>query len=237
MAYGIPATFSDLFQTRDGGMHWTYLHLDAITTMLGFGGNSRGYGYDAALDQNAFAGIYSDFRYFPFVTTNGGKSWVHRSTPVPQYFGKAYLSVGSAGFSGPGSVAVPVSGWVGQTPAHPRRTFCATFHTKDGGSHWWYVLAPAYACSDGELSSFYLTASVGWTADENIGDAHQGGLYRTTDGGYHWKFMGTMPQGLWYYGVPTFVTSTVGFSASRAGVYVTRNGGASWGIVSPKLLS
>lgn len=69
-----PPSIEELLRTADGGMHWMHLHnASEPSNILGFMGPHRGYGYSGAADQTEFGEYYSDFRYFPLVTSNGGE--------------------------------------------------------------------------------------------------------------------------------------------------------------------
>lgn len=236
---GFPVLYS-MFRTDDGGADWAQVTM--IQNILGFTTNKIGYGYNASGGFNTGASFadYSDFNNFPYFTRDGGKSWIHGQVAVPPGFRSAwlwvgnldhtsglYLPTGTAGFSGSDSAAVPLSGAVGLF-AHPTRTFCATYHTSDGGTRWWYVMSKQVCAAE------YLNASVGWGVPR---DGSQGSLYRTTDGGYHWSLMGHSAD----YDVPgtfTFVSPTFGYTLTRFGwIEVTHDGGATWNSIYPELAS
>ena len=229
---GFPVLYS-LFRTEDGGARWAQVTM--IQNILGFTTNKIGYGYDASPTFNTGGADYSDFNNFPYLTTDGGKSWIHGQVAVPPGFRSAWLWIGTltsglhlptgtAGFSGSDSVAVPLSGAVGLF-AHPTRTFCATYHTNDGGTRWWYVMSKQVCPAE------YLTASVGWGVSR---DGSQNSLYRTTDGGYHWTLMGHSED----YDVAgrfTFVTPNFGYILGlHGGIEVTHDGGSTWNSINPE---
>ena len=93
-----PPSIEELLRTGDGGIHWTHFpRASEPSNLFGFVGPHRGYGYSGASDQPEFGEYYSDFKYFPLVTSNGGRTWFHPHVSIPPHFTKAYLSVGASG--------------------------------------------------------------------------------------------------------------------------------------------
>ena len=242
-----PGTLEALFRTEDGGAHWTVSNVlgQPVGNLLGFATQNVGYGYDAAPSGplpniNTMDSDYSDFSYFPYVTRDGGGFWEHERVPIPPGFVHAWLWIGTlgnpvvdspydpsgtSGFTGANMAAIPVAGATGSFD-NPTSTFCGTYHTRDGGTRWWYVMSKQVCPAQ------YLNASVGWGVPR---DGSQNSLYRTVDGGYHWTLMGHSR----YFARPgefTFVTRQFGSSLARAPwIHVTYDGGRSWVSIYPKL--
>ncbi len=235
-----PNTLGALFRTEDRGASWTVSNVlgQPVENLLGFATQNDGYGYNAAPFINSANSDYSDFGSFPYVTSDGGGFWQHERVPIPPGFAHAWLWIGTlgdpvgsydpsgtSGFTGSSMVAIPVAGATGSF-ANPSRKFCVTYHSRDGGTRWWYVMSKQVCPSE------YLSASVGWGVPRN---GSQKSLYRTTDGGIHWVLMGHSR----YFDAPgqfTFVTPRFGFSRARSPwLDVTYDGGRSWVSIYPKL--
>ncbi len=229
-ADGTPPRVERLFRSVDAGTHWQYVAAEGgqLSNLLGFSSGATGFGYGPTTD-GPWGLYYSDFKHFPSVTQDGGRVWFHAEAPKPPGFGTALLTVGTPGFSGPDSAAVPVSGWVGSSPEAPSHTFCATYHTRDGGRHWRYETPLAQVCP-----AEYLNKSVGWATPAS-GSKH-GSLYRTTDGGRRWTLLG---HSIWDVpGQFTFVTPKFGFIVpGDRSIIVTHDSGATWHRLTPRFLS
>lgn len=92
--------------------------------------------------------------------------------------------------------------------------------------------APRFGCSLSELATWYLNASIGWSAPGAQTDIRP--LYRTTDGGRRWRRVGRLPANL--TGSFAFVSTNVGFILSDAGLLTTRDGGEQWTLTVPNLV-
>ncbi|HYE94808.1 MAG TPA: YCF48-related protein [Rubricoccaceae bacterium] len=130
-----------------------------------------------------------------------GAQWVQQS-PIPH--GNYLHDVGSP-TPGVAFIAGDDSEW--DDPRGP------LFVTTDGGQTWADVPLPNQF---GLYDIFFLNSQLGWT----VGDEN----WRTTDGGQTWQPMQFL--GSTYY--VEFFTPTFGYAVSNGGIYVSRNGGASW---------
>lgn len=225
-----PHPLEALFRTTDAGAHWTYSNVlgPPVNDVLGFAPNNHGYGYNIA--QTASQSD-TDFNNFPYVTQDGGGFWQREHVPIPPGFKHAWLwfgalgsydTVGTVGFSKPNAAAIPVAGARGLLP----HRFCATYHTSDGGTRWWYVM------SKGVCAFEYLNASVGWGIPQG---GRQYGLYRTTDGGIHWTLMGRSDWDDPTLYTITFATPSFGYILPGDGtIEVTDSGGADWQSIHPE---
>lgn len=214
-------SLSGLFETHDGGAHWkSIFSSDTAGNLLGFATRTLGYGFS----EPDYPGA-SDFASFPYVTTNGGAWWNHRKVPIPAGYKWAAVAVGTAGFSGSRSVAIPV------TMFHTSPfggSLSTTYRTNDGGVHWWHT-----AFIDGG-GSYFFNATDGWV------DKNGRTLLRTTDGGWSWSVVTTHLEA--HIGDYAFVTPRVGFSIGsdlsgrHAGILSTTNAGRTWNFISPLLV-
>lgn len=219
------------FETSDTGTHWRQVELPQdssgapVADLIGFSPLQVGYGYSGT-QRGQFSDTYTDFSHFPEVDRHENLLWQLIRVPIPPGFHKALLTIGGVGFSSTGSVAIPVAGWIGTNPLNPRASFCATYHANADGLNWKYQLAPGKICP-----AEYLNTRVGWgTAAVGHGEE----LYRTTDGGRYWKLRGPLLQPEPIPG--TFVTKAIGYTlASNGTIHITRNGGATWNSLVPKL--
>ena len=210
-----------LFATRDGGARWTSIFSnESARNLLGFSSETQGYGFSEREYPNA-----SDFSDFPLVTSDGGLTWDHRSVPIPAGYDTGAIDVGSAGFSGANSAAIPVM--LFHTSPIGGYLF-TTYLTRDGGLHWSHT-----AVLHGRLLGDFFSATDGWTEDGKS-------LMHTTNSGRSWsRVADNVPAALGGY---AFVTPKVGFmigsdpSNGRGGILFTRNVGRAWSFIDPRLV-
>jgi photosystem II stability/assembly factor-like uncharacterized protein len=166
-------------------------------------------------------------------TTDGGRSW--RLITPPGVTSSVEVKAGS--FIDADHASVTVVGGFGDTSQ------LYTFRTVDGGATW-QVGNPTPAASIGfEISTSFLDSLNGWLL---YTDRLKGGLlYRTTDGGMHWRLLAnrpaddtsfTDPPGVYCYTWcrVQFVSLKRGWirmdhpTAHQSGLFVTDDGGATW---------
>jgi photosystem II stability/assembly factor-like uncharacterized protein len=104
------------------------------------------------------------------------------------------------------------------------------WHTTDGGAHWQKVTPSTLAEPSGELTEYYLNASVGWV----VAQMDKTVVFRTTDSGQTWQSASLNAD----YSIRqiTFATPRLGWLLSTEGatgnevadLFRTTDGGASW---------
>ncbi len=151
-------------------------------------------------------------------TTNGWRTWKGVTPHQAALVGAGYFLTSSEAWIGEAS---GLSLQAGQKPA------VIVSHTTNGGQTW-QSAALSVTVPEGIFSMSFINDQDGWS------EAAVGGvtgtdlveIFRTTDGGKSWTAVSDFSQ----YGHKTglvFVNATTGWATS-AGLYVTRDGGATW---------
>ncbi|MDQ6709092.1 MAG: hypothetical protein M3Z11_00900, partial [Candidatus Dormibacteraeota bacterium] len=191
-------------------------------------------------------------------TTDGGNSW-HEQFRIPD--GSA---IGSLRFwnSTDGQLVemVPSTLPPSKIPGAPGSSnmVSRTYRTHDGGAHWQLLDLPVDWSAAG-AQDYFLTQALGWRLLPSLsvsgpGDGSLATVQQTTDGGSHWRTVGILPPGAWL-GALNFTDSQTGWIAASGSkryawdakgnpipytppaalLYVTRDGGRTWGPVSVPL--
>ena len=165
-------------------------------------------------------------------TTDGGHSW---QAVTPQGVSPSTGSAIKAGSFIDGDHAL-----VTMREGSGDKAELVTFSTDDGGATW-HVGQPTPPAAIGfEISTSFLDPLNGWLlyTDEQKGDL----LYRTTDGGMHWRLLASNP-GITGSGVYCYTWCRVQFAslkrgwirmdhpnAHQSGLFVTGDGGYTWNV-------
>ena len=176
----------EVLRSIDGGAHWTSVSLTGGTSAtpgsLLFSGDKNGIAFRTTSGGFATGTVAGPPGFaWLYVTHNAGHTWQHQSLPLPLAYQSAFrsgqLSVAPPGFFTPRDGILAVSFVL---PGQKSAT--AFYVTHDGGVRW---------RSTTPLSYVITTTSFTWAfSDMRHGWATAGkGLYRTTDGGYHWTTM------------------------------------------------
>lgn len=225
-------------------------------TVLGFVSPERGYAYgysNQAPPTTTEPGL-PDLSVFPYVTDNGGRTWWHPKVPAPPgYFpdgrqkcpsnGCGFIHVGTPGFSGPRSAAIPVMFehlgpyYAGQCAD----CLSTTYHTTDGGAHWWHTrILSGVGLARSGWQTYFLDATHGWTVGTSD-ETGQPQAYRTTDGGEHWAALAgdhVLTDAIAYDGLQ-FVTPRVGFAfgvpGDKCALWRTDDAGSAWHCLTSRL--
>lgn len=218
-----------VYETRDGGATWRLATCTCRRTPAGAlpaAGYPTGMAFrDAA--HGWVAELYRDVTAVPlYRTADGGRTWTLQALPVPDpyrvaFYANAYPPV----FSGPGNRhGVFLVQFVGQG-----MVAVDAYVTRDGGANWEDTSAITVDASPASLAYFFADARHGWV----LGRSGRL-LYRTDDGGRHWKTMSLTPPlgGAGSRVQLDFVSGRVGWALVRTGgasaLWKTRDGGRIW---------
>lgn len=217
-----------LLETADGGKTWktvaaarakpTAIPLDGIKSGIRFVTPSTGW---------VSGGSVTLGKLWLYRTQDGGKSWKPDTIPLPPVDAGRLIWTDPPRFFNPhsGVLAVHANGTAGPT---------IFAFTTDGGGTWKFTnpVLPVDQWSTMGVSAWSWTnPRTGWAlAVPMAGQTASPALYRTQDGGAHWKAVFTAN---WLNDVTRldFVSGTIGFalqSGSQSGLWVTRDGGSSW---------
>lgn len=207
-----------LAQTVDSGAHWRSIQpLPSGLHILGFQNRTVGYG-----TRNRGTAVSTDRRGFPYITSDGGKTWMHhRLVALPP---QAALTLGSPAFTGRRMAAVPAEFETSNA------NLFTVFHTNDHGQRWWHTIALRGPSSLG-WSSYFFNASHGWLSGAT-------GLYHSVNGGRTWSIVNHH----WGIGQDfAFVTPRIGFMVNQTAsgfgpnIEYTLDAGRTWKGIRPRL--
>jgi photosystem II stability/assembly factor-like uncharacterized protein len=238
-----------LWQTRDGGQHWTELLRSRISDIPGspfpYSGTVRAmYFLNETTGWITLQGEDSGSRITSWIITthDGGRTWQKltlippgRSTTKPEFF---YL--GTPRFFSQRDGLIPVV----LEQAIPKGI--SIFITHDGGASWHstplfgidYNQVAITPGPGGAVPAIYLLIPEPYFVDMNTGWIGHTAMFQTSDGGQHWqRFDPHLPLDYLDPGVQ-FLTKQVGWALqyihgestpdSPARLYKTRDGGKTW---------
>jgi photosystem II stability/assembly factor-like uncharacterized protein len=233
---GQPVTW--LYQTPDGGLHWSPAATVAPPGIYGIDSFCQPLNLTLLTATTGWVTISCRAKAEFLVTQDGGGSWAPQPLPLPA--GALGTAGGPAFLTGPQFAGG--TGFLTVAPPAPGTPYL--LDTRDGGQTWQLRALPSGAGQYPQVKFFTPADGVLVTAGPQ--EALGGIFYLTADGGQSWT---PIPQGTHFtqYGEAVdFASQQAGFAwnsgANAAGVpapplYATNNSGRTWHLFIPHLVT
>jgi len=226
---GAGQMYFDIFRTTDSGAHWSRVSRSGRAPgALPSCDCTHGIVFEDATTGWAtgdyFAGPPG---VFLFVTRDAGRTWWHRDLAIPARFRGGFIETQAPTFFTARTGILPVGSTAGRNGS-----IVELFVTRDGGGTW--AGTTPLAVREASTLSTFPDPLHGWVVDGTR-------LYRTADGGRHWS---ALPPNVSLADANQiqFVNPMVGFAVGRfrgsgngpASLMVSRDGGRTWMIITPR---
>jgi photosystem II stability/assembly factor-like uncharacterized protein len=226
---GGPAETISVLRTVDAGKTWTTISnaLAASTDgpplgQLPFGGQKSGIRFLNASTGWVTGTVLAPNLTWLYMTYDGGSTWHQQPLPMPPGIVSARLSILSPTFFSPTDGILPINFVNSATDSN---IATAVYVTHDGGNTWQSTtpLPGAFNIVD------FADSQHGWATDGSV-------LYRTSDGGQHWKQLSTS-ESLKHISQLDFVSDQIGWAISSpasnsSSLLKTVDGGYTWTVIS-----